>query len=135
MAGRMVESDFLQQYQAVNFTFSPVPVWAYLQIMTSLIQWPVVPTPVAPMGNPDIKALVIGNLYDPTTMYEWSQKMHLSFPKGVLMTWQGIGHGLLGSTRYGFLGSAACEEHAFYYLNTGVLPPNGFSCRLEQDEL
>ncbi|CAE8658052.1 unnamed protein product, partial [Polarella glacialis] len=132
LSGRLVTSDVMRHWQLANFTYSPVGTWAYLQIMASLAQWPVTPTPVAPMGNVDVEALVIGNLYDPATRYEWSQQMFQSFPRGSMMTWQGIGHGLLGSAENGMKGASACEERAVYYLNTGILPPNGFSCRIEE---
>merc|ERR1719362_1457167 len=102
--------------------------------MSALFDWSTIPTPVAPMGNPTVPVLIVGNLYDPPTRYTWSQQMHAAFPSGSLMTWQGVGHCMLDTGGKTFDPEAIkkCFEKVLSYFNTGKLPPNGYVCRETQ---
>merc|ERR1712151_264458 len=101
---------------------------AFIGMFAPLFQWPSIPTPVSPLGNPDVPALVVGNLYDPSTSYTWSQQMHQVFPAGAMMTWQGVGHSLT-IDKYDLKDSVQCFRHILQYLRTGVLPKDGYVCR------
>ena len=97
-----------------------------------LVCGPGTPTPSGPYGNPLVKALVVGNLYDPSTGYTWSQKMHQAFPSGALLTWQGVGHTLeSGDGVNDPAGAGACANKMYHYLLHGELPTNGITCHNE----
>lgn len=91
------------------------------------------PAPGAPFGSPTVRALVVGNLYDPSTGYSWSQEMHKAFPAGSMMTWQGVGHLITGHGDKTQLndpvGFNNCTRKIQHYLLTGELPMNGYVCR------
>mmetsp|Transcript_27437 Transcript_27437/g.52905 ORF Transcript_27437/g.52905 Transcript_27437/m.52905 type:complete len:602 (+) Transcript_27437:84-1889(+) len=133
-AGRWTVEDVVHQWRAINAEYGTVGSVAYIAQMSALFNWPTVPTPVAPMGNPTVPALIVGNLYDPPTRYEWSQKMHEAFPSGSLMTWQGVGHCMLDTGGKSFDPQAIkkCFDKVLSYFKTGKLPPNGFVCRETQ---
>jgi len=129
--GRWTVEDVVHQWRAINAEYGTVGSVAYIAQMSALFNWPTVPTPVAPMGNPTVPVLIVGNLYDPPTRYEWSQKMHAAFPSGSLLTWQGVGHCMLdtGGKTYDPEAIKKCFEKVLSYFKTGKLPPNGFVCR------
>jgi TAP-like protein len=68
--------------------------------------------PLAPRGNPFLKGIVSGQLYDSATPYEWTQEMRAAFKSTKLLTSQYYRHGL-GS------GDLDCQSHIQRYFETG----------------
>ena len=50
--------------------------------MVAMSTWPAYARPVPPVGDPTLKAVIIGNLHDPNTAYENAQHMKTAFPEG-----------------------------------------------------
>ena len=44
--------------------------------------WPAYARPVPPVGDPELPAVILGNLHDPKTAYENAQHMKKAFPQG-----------------------------------------------------
>lgn len=133
LAGRFTVNDAVGLWSAFSEEHRAISAGSYVGILSGLFQWPVVPTPPAPLGNPNVKALILGNLYDPSTSYSWSQEMHKVFPSGKMMTWQGVGHGLVIPEAYDPKGSTSCIKNIFKFLNgTDDDLANGHTCRLTQ---
>ena len=55
-------------------------------------KWPSA-VPYTPIGNPDVRGMVLGQLYDPSTPYAWTQEVKLSFPRTAMVTSQDVRHG------------------------------------------
>ncbi|MGW0822296.1 alpha/beta hydrolase [Streptomyces sp. NPDC002845] len=88
--------------------------------------WPVpgqfdTPEVSAPGAEP---VLVVGNTGDPATPYEGAQKMADELGKGVgvVLTWEGEGHGAYGS------GSGCVDSTINAYLLEGSVPEDGKVC-------
>ncbi|MFI6346563.1 alpha/beta hydrolase [Streptomyces sp. NPDC050560] len=86
--------------------------------------WPVpglhdTPQVSAP-GAPPV--LVVGNRGDPATPYEGAGRMAEALGSGVLLTWDGEGHGAYGG------GSACVDGDVNTYLLTGRAPKSGTEC-------
>ncbi|WP_286252566.1 alpha/beta hydrolase [Streptomyces graminofaciens] len=88
--------------------------------------WPV----PGQVDNPEVSApgappvLVVGNTGDPATPYEGARKMadELGEGVGVVLTWQGEGHGAYGS------GSDCVDSTVNGYLLEGTVPKDGKVC-------
>ena len=110
---------------------------AFVGCFSLASSWGAVPAPLPPYGAVGVKALVIGNLYDPATAYVDSQRMHQGFPSGSLLTWQGVGHCFLRSGRQesqeDSVGFDACEPLMIDYIMNGSLPTNGHVCHSRLD--
>jgi len=132
LAGRYTVSDAMRLWSDFKDHYGSHSAGAYIGILAGLFQWPVVPSPPAPLGNPSVQALIVENLYDPSTSYQWSQKMHKVFLNSTMITWQGVGHGWGASGK----SRGECQTVKESYLN-GELEQihlhNGDTCRLEQD--
>jgi len=136
LAGRYTVSDAMRLWSDFKDNYGPISAGAYVGLMAGLFQWPVVPSPPAPLGNPSVPALIVGNLYDPSTSYQWSQEMHKAFPNSTMVTWQGVGHGWGAGGAAGLKSSVKCQFVKDYYM-LGMLKQlhihNGDTCRLEQE--
>lgn len=66
--------------------------------------------------------LVIGTTGDPATPYEWSQGLAQVLAAGVLLTYDGEGHGAYG------LSNACVTENVDGYLISGIVPEDGVTC-------
>lgn len=86
--------------------------------------WPVRPIPplepVSAPGAPPI--LVIGTTGDPATPFEFAVTMAQQLQSGVLLTYEGAGHGAYG-------GSSACVDQAVVRYFTSQEPPAAQTCR------
>jgi len=85
--------------------------------------WPVPPAPrvhiAAPHASP---ILVIGTTGDPATPYQQAVTMAKQLGSGVLLTYDGEGHGAYG-------GKSACVDDAVVaYLTRGTVPAKGATC-------
>merc|ERR1712096_70882 len=83
--------------------------------------WPAMANPTAPIGNNQIPALIVGNLFDPSTGYSGSQEMRRAFPSGAILTWQGVGHVLPKRKSYDKVATDKCNSYIENYLSPGVL--------------
>jgi hypothetical protein len=89
--GRYLVDDALRAWHTASQRFSAPALSAFLSI-SSIFLWPAIPNPVPPIGNSETELVVTGNLYDASTLYDWSQDMAAAFSKGALVTWRGVGH-------------------------------------------
>ncbi|MFC7585935.1 alpha/beta hydrolase [Nonomuraea antimicrobica] len=66
--------------------------------------------------------VVIGGKADPATPYEWAESMARKLKTGVLVTFEGEGHGSFGQ------GNTCVDAlvHAYYF--DGTVPAPGSSC-------
>ena len=60
--------------------------------MPAMLVWPAKATPVSFGWRSEVRALVVGNLFDGATPMVESKWMRNAFPNGAMVTWQGIGH-------------------------------------------
>ncbi|MFG2145594.1 alpha/beta hydrolase [Streptomyces sp. NPDC048696] len=70
-------------------------------------------------GAPPV--LLIGTRGDPATPYQWAAETARRLGKGVVLTYEGEGHG-------GYTASRCVREHADAFLLDGTLPDEGTSC-------
>ncbi|MGP9017441.1 alpha/beta hydrolase [Streptomyces sp. BR1] len=73
-------------------------------------------------GAPSV--LLIGTRGDPATPYQWAAETARRLGKGVVLTYEGEGHG-------GYTASRCVREHADAFLLEGTLPAEGTSCARE----
>ena len=76
----------------------------------------------APRSAP---ALIVGTTHDPNTPYAWSKRLTADLGNARLLTVRGDGHDVLTSLNPCVVGTLLA------YLEEGVLPPAGASCRRE----
>jgi pimeloyl-ACP methyl ester carboxylesterase len=98
--------------------FGPAIVWGSV----TCAYWPVPPSPVQVRvaGAPPI--LVVGDLHDPATPYEWAQALTKDLSSGVLLGWNGEGH-----TSY-MQGSSCVDDAVDQYLIDLKTPRSGMIC-------
>eukprot|EP00438_Fugacium_kawagutii_P015460 Skav202290 [mRNA] locus=scaffold3364:49860:51839:+ [translate_table: standard] len=152
-AGRLNEEEVITWWKRSK-EIAPIGVtWATLW-MGLLSTWPAYARPVPPVGDPNLRPVIIGNLHDPNTAYDNAQKMKKVFPEGYLVTWQGYGHCLnvhkyehatallkkydaakqnheLPSYTNG-VAKYACMSKILSYLNTGKGIEDGHTCLLPE---
>lgn len=105
---------------------------AFLGIFSSFFAWQLDAVPVQVGYRAGLKALVVGNLYDPACSYTWSNHMRESLPDSVMIVWQGVGHCLSQGGDYPGSGMKPCLDLLARYWRTGELPVDGFTCRVEK---
>mmetsp|Transcript_74677 Transcript_74677/g.192708 ORF Transcript_74677/g.192708 Transcript_74677/m.192708 type:complete len:621 (-) Transcript_74677:226-2088(-) len=129
-AGLFRVHDAMGRWQSAKQVYSDAGLAAEVGDLAGYGFWPAIATPTAPIGNPDVRALVIGNLYDTATSYSWSQQMRQAFGSGALLTWQGVGHTLPSPGRDNYDPEALkkCRSHVTNYLQYGTLPLDGYVC-------
>jgi len=86
--------------------------------------WPVLSAAqFKPTGSGAAPIVVIGATGDPATPYQNAVTMAQQLESGVLVTYEGEGHGTFG-------GKSECIDSAVIaYLTKGVVPPDGLKCR------
>lgn len=78
--------------------------------------------PIGALGNVDVPVLVMDSMFDAATTYQWSSQMHAAFPAGMLLSWQGAGHGLSTTNAlYAVQDMQRCQDKIAIYLRTGSL--------------
>ncbi|MDT0341868.1 alpha/beta hydrolase [Streptomyces litchfieldiae] len=110
----------LASYEEASPTFGRDFAWATLLCAA----WPVEPTgtpiDIAAPGATDI--VVIGTLRDPATPYAWAEGLADQLETGVLLTYDGDGHGAYG-------GYSECIDSAVNtYLLENITPEAGTTC-------
>jgi pimeloyl-ACP methyl ester carboxylesterase len=112
--------ELLDSYVEASPTFGVDFAWATLQCGL----WPVEPTgqpvSIAAEGANDI--LVIGTTRDPATPYAWAEGLADQLSSGVLLTYEGDGHGAYA------MGSTCIDEAVNTYLLEGTSPEDGLVC-------
>jgi pimeloyl-ACP methyl ester carboxylesterase len=106
-------------FEQASAVFGPYLGWSGLVCA----QWPVPPTPSAPVtaaGAAPI--LVVGTTGDLATPYEWAEALADQFESGVLLTYDGSGH-----TAYR-KGSTCIDDAVDTYLIDGTVPEDGLRC-------
>jgi hypothetical protein len=78
------------------------------------------------IGNPQVKGVVAGQLYDYATPYIWTSEMNGHFPSTRLLTSRSIFHGIkkssvLGYTDVATVAEGPCQKYVVKYLETGVI--------------
>jgi hypothetical protein len=102
-----------------------VPFVVYAVDLASNYYWPEnVPLPIC--GNPLVKGIVAGQLYDSLTPYNMTSEMRAHFPFTSLLTSQSIFHGIETSSKHGFTSvdtsaEGPCQKYITKYLETGVI--------------
>merc|ERR1712137_313532 len=103
------------------------------------MSWDTVPRPVH-VGNTNVQALIITNVYDPLTPFKNAGLVKNHFPSSHIMSWQGGWHMMKGGILEGKLypKSPSLQESAKYdelcfgvvstYLETGRLPQDSYIC-------
>ncbi|MDR1432530.1 MAG: alpha/beta hydrolase, partial [Propionibacteriaceae bacterium] len=86
--------------------------------------WPVKPRPEVTITGPGAPPiLVIGGTGDNATPYQYAEDMAEQLTSGILVTYEGEGHGTFG-------GQSKCvDDIVIKYLVKGVLPKNGVKCK------
>jgi len=111
-------------------TFGEAGIAAALGDMAGFFLWPSRATPTPPMGNPSLTPVIIGNLFDTSTSYAWTQDMRAAFSNGSLITWQGVGHTLTSPTEsWDQEAVQECVDYVLAYLQNGTQPIDGVTCR------
>lgn len=134
---------YIQEYDEQKSKFA-IGLNQWIGWSTILFSWPVTARPTPPLGSSDTPILVIGNLFDGMTGYNWAQQMRQNFPKSSLLTWQGYGHcfgvhdpatitdamsGLRKGQYTQEVAKVLCQRLVFDYLLTGELPRDGHTCK------
>jgi hypothetical protein len=113
--GRKVAARTLEE----GFGFSS----AYASVMVATGTWEANPAPVGTFKGSDMDMMVVGNLYDPSTPYTWTQSMSSAFVSSHTLTYQGVGHVLLPHS------APACYQHIGGFLKTGERVRDGYVCQ------
>ena len=106
-----------------NARFPMFGLWNAASLFTCQ-QWQPVRTPLLePTARTSTKVLVLGNIHDPATPYQNSQKLVSIMRNAELMSWNGQGH-----TSY-LQGSSCVDTKVTAYLTAGTLPPADTICQ------
>lgn len=130
-AGLYRVEDALGRWSTNKEKYGDAGVAAQIGDIAGSFFWPATASPTAPMGNPNVPLLVIGNLFDTATGYSWSQQMRQAFSHGSLLTWQGVGHILPSAghpENYDPEAIEKCQAHVRNYMQNGTLPLDGLTC-------
>eukprot|EP00931_Biecheleriopsis_adriatica_P050079 TRINITY_DN28989_c0_g1_i1.p1 TRINITY_DN28989_c0_g1~~TRINITY_DN28989_c0_g1_i1.p1 ORF type:complete len:542 (-),score=60.92 TRINITY_DN28989_c0_g1_i1:136-1545(-) len=134
LAGIYSVESAMALWRATALKYADTGVTGFLGWFAATFTWPAVPTPFAPIGNAEVSGIVVGNLYDPSTWYHWSQMMAQSFPRASMITWQGVGHCTPHVPESANFTEAdePCAQRVKVYFESGHLPVNGYVCRLAE---
>jgi len=138
VAGRMSLASAMKLYQVVKLQETEVALNSFLGLFGRLFDWPAPQDPTTLGNRADVPAFIVSSLFDPATNFGWTMQMRKAFPSGSMVTWAGIGHGLVAGVRWNNetnqeAGSVECMELAHKYLVTGELPVDGHICRASED--
>jgi len=127
LAGRYDLESVMMVYTEARERLDTLSLSSFVGILAPLFSWQATPMPPAPIGNALVAPLVVGNLYDPSTGYRWSQAMASAFPNSHMVTWQGVGHTLRVSA-FDVPATTACLKLIANYMKDRELPLNGHVC-------
>lgn len=89
------------------------------QWYSSTYYWPNT-TPLPPIGNPTLKGIVAGQMFDPATPYIWTQKMREHFKSTSLLTSRSVNHGI-SSAIESMAADKGCYANILRYLKNGYV--------------
>mmetsp|Transcript_17538 Transcript_17538/g.38236 ORF Transcript_17538/g.38236 Transcript_17538/m.38236 type:complete len:650 (+) Transcript_17538:164-2113(+) len=120
------EDRYVKFFQELNEQYSgagtQLPVRNSAQWYSSTYYWPNI-TPLPPIGNPFLKGIIAGQLYDPATPYIWTQKMRDQFDSASLLTSRSVNHGL-SSARESVSADRRCFANILRYFKNGYIDFN-----------
>eukprot|EP00439_Symbiodinium_sp_Y106_P073498 s73_g13.t2 len=129
--GRFTVAQAMGAYRAFRAEWEEMATSSFVGIFSAFFSWDAEAIPVQTGFRAGVRALVVGNLYDPACSYTWSNHMRESLPNAVMMTWQGVGHCLTPGGNYPNSGMQPCLDRLEQYWKTGELPFDGYTCRTE----
>lgn len=122
----------MQLYKTTKDKYGPAAMYM-ANLQTPFLFWPAHSTPVTFGWRQDIKALVVGNLYDGATPFDGTMWMRRGLPGASMVTWQGIGHAIVDKgADYDPDGIKVCLAMMDEYMLTGAQPLDGSTCRNEK---
>lgn len=130
--GRFTVNQAMDIWTGYRQKWDEMAISAFLGIFSSFFAWQLDAVPVQVGYRAGLKALVVGNLYDPACSFTWSNHMRESLPDSVMIVWQGVGHCLSQGGDYPGSGMKPCLDLLARYWRTGELPVDGFTCRVEK---
>lgn len=121
--GTYDEDKFVDFLMGLNKEYpgagSQLPARSIAQWYSSTYFWPNV-TPLPPIGHPQVKGIIAGQLFDPATPYIWTQKMRNNFKSATLLTSRSVNHGI-SSARESISGDRQCFGNILRYFKNGVV--------------
>ncbi|CAE7892800.1 ANKRD50 [Symbiodinium microadriaticum] len=125
-SGRFAVAQAMQAYREFKSTWNDAMATSgFVAMFSVLSSWTAEAVPAQPGFRAGIKALVLGNLYDPETPFIWSNHMRESLPDGAMIIWQGGGHGEQRDDD----NMKDCTDAIDRFWETGRLPKDGLTCR------
>lgn len=98
-----------------NSAGTHMPGVSFAGILSANYYWPKnIPIPV--LGNPSIRGIIAGQLYDAMTPYIWASEMRNGFKFTSMLTSQSLGHGLFMAQDGG-----ECQKIVQNYFEVGVV--------------
>lgn len=113
---KFLMKDIHEEYPGLG---TGIPATWAQQWYSSTYYWPNV-TPLPPIGNPTLKGIIAGQLFDPATPYIWTQKMREHFKSASLLTSRSVNHGI-SSAIESMAADKGCYANILRYLKTGVI--------------
>jgi len=105
----------------------PQGVYEQCSPRSRCVGWRVPPRPVQPVTAPHAPPLLlVVTISDPSTPYRWSQRLVSSLHTARLLTFDGIGHTIVGC--FGGNGSRCTDRWVARYLIERKLPSLGTVC-------
>mmetsp|Transcript_29226 Transcript_29226/g.53426 ORF Transcript_29226/g.53426 Transcript_29226/m.53426 type:complete len:648 (+) Transcript_29226:162-2105(+) len=121
--GSYDEDRYVKFFQQLNEQYSgagtQLPAKNVVQWYSSTYYWPNI-TPLPPIGNPFLKGIIAGQLYDPATPYIWTQKMRDQFKSTSLLTSRSVNHGL-SNTIESLSSDRRCFANILRYFKNGYV--------------
>lgn len=122
--GAYDEDRYVHFLQKINQDYpgegTQMPVRAAQQWYSATYFWPNI-TPLPPMGNPFLSGIIAGQLFDPATPYEHTQKMREHFKSATLLTSRSVNHGLNVARDSHLTVDQRCLSNIFRYLKNGEI--------------
>lgn len=121
--GAYDEDRFVKFFSGLNEEYSgagtQLPAQNSLQWYAATYYWPNI-TPLPPIGDPLLKGIIAGQLYDPATPYLWTQKMRDQFKSATLLTSRSVNHGL-SSAKESLSADRSCYGNVLRYFKNGKI--------------
>jgi len=109
-----------EHLEGVSELFGPYQAFGEVGCGTWPVETDATRAPIAAAGTPPI--LVIGVTRDPATPYEWAEALADQLESGVLLSYDGDGHGAYGT------GNSCVHDLVDAFLLEGQVPDHGTQC-------
>jgi hypothetical protein len=127
--GRYSLHAAMRVYRRTQAAFGSPATGAFLGWFGAFFDWPAAPDPIRSGSTTQARALILGNLYDTSTPFGWTEQMRKVFPNSALLVSQGVGH--ITDGRKSWIDYKECGRAVGRYWATGELPFDGTVCREE----